>query len=162
VLETARLRLELWEPGDWRLFRPLATDPEMVRYISGGVPWTDEQTRRFAEKQSVQFAAGGYCRWKLVHKENGGFAGFCGLGMLDGFTEPEIGWWVARRYWGQGLATEAAMEALRDARERALVPPLISVAHQDNAASIRIMRKIGLHFDRALAYKGYPVVVYAL
>lgn len=162
MLETVRLRLEAWEPEDWLLFRPLATDPEMVRYISGGVPWTDEQTRRFSEKQSVRLVADGYCRWKLMHKENGDFAGFCGVGLLDGFTEPEIGWWVARRYWGQGLATEAAMETLRDARERIKVPHLISVAHQDNAASIRIMRKIGLRFDRAIEYKGYPVVVYSL
>lgn len=141
-------------------FQALATDPEMVHYITGGRPWTEEEIRRFADKQLTRFAEDGYCRWKLVLQGGNAMIGFCGMGLLDGFDAPELGWWVRRDLWGQGLASEAAVEALRHARER--VPRLISVAHKDNAASIRIMQKIGLHFDRMAEYRDYPVVVYTL
>ena len=162
MLETKRLRLEPWEPDDRLQFAPLATDAEMMRYISGGRPWTPEEIQLFADKQRIRFAEGGYCRWKLTLKSGGPMIGFCGMGLLDSFEAPEIGWWVAREHWGHGLASEAAAEALRDARERLKIPRLVSVAHKDNAASIRVMQKIGLRFGRAAEFRGYPVVVYTL
>jgi hypothetical protein len=39
MLETARMRMMPWQPDEWLLLRPLATDPEVVRYISNGEPW---------------------------------------------------------------------------------------------------------------------------
>ena len=51
MLETARMRLLPWQPDDWPLLRPLATDPEVVRYISNGEPWPDERIREWAARQ---------------------------------------------------------------------------------------------------------------
>lgn len=51
MLETARLLLDTWEPGDTAALRPIATDPEVMRYITGGVPWTDSQVQRFVDRQ---------------------------------------------------------------------------------------------------------------
>ena len=55
MLETARMRLMPWQPEDWLLLRPLATDPEVVRYISGGEPWPDERIREWAAKAGRSF-----------------------------------------------------------------------------------------------------------
>jgi [ribosomal protein S5]-alanine N-acetyltransferase len=162
VLETARMRLVPWAGEDWPSLRPLARDPEVMRYISGGALWSDERIREFAEKQIKCFAERQFCFWRLVHKESGEMIGFCGLQPLDDTPETEIGWWLARDRWNQGLATEAARAALRDGFERVGLKRIVSVAMPENRASIHIMEKLGMHFEREAARRGFAVVVYAV
>jgi RimJ/RimL family protein N-acetyltransferase len=162
ALETARLRLLPWQAEDWVQLRPIATDPEVVRYISGGEPWADERIREFVARQVACFAARGFCLWRLQHKADSEIIGFCGLHPLDGTPEIEIGWWLARARWGQGLATEAAREALRDAFERAGLERIVAIAQPANRASIRIMEKLGMSYECNTTHRGFDVVLYAV
>jgi ribosomal-protein-alanine N-acetyltransferase len=162
ILETERLILDTWQASDWTAFRPIATDPEVMRYITGGAPWTDDQIRGFVERQVKLYSERGFCRWKLLAKATGETIGFCGVGFWRDAPEPEIGWWLARRYWGRGLATEAARTALRDAFERAGLERVISVAMPENAASIRIMEKLGLKLECEFENDGVRLLRYAL
>ena len=73
----------------------------------------------------------------------------------------EIGWWLAVKYWGRGLATEAAACALRFGFEQARLPRIIAIAQPANGRSLRVMEKIGLAFERDAVHKGIPVVVYS-
>jgi RimJ/RimL family protein N-acetyltransferase len=107
-LETERLVLDQWQSADWTDFRPIATDSEVMRYITGGVPWTDEQIRGFVDRQVKLYSERRFCRWKLLRKPERELIGFCGVGFWRDAPEPEIGWWLERKSWGQGLATEAA------------------------------------------------------
>jgi ribosomal-protein-alanine N-acetyltransferase len=162
ILETERLILDTWQSSDWTAFRPIATDPEVMRYITGGAPWTDDQIWVFVERQVKLYTERGFCRWKLLPKATGELIGFCGVGFWRDAPDPEIGWWLARRYWGLGLATEAAVAALRDAFERVRLERIISVAMPDNAASIRIMEKLGLKLECEFENDGVRLLRYAL
>jgi len=162
MLETMRLRLMPWQPDDWLLLRPIATDPEVVRYISNGEPWPEERIREWAARQVAHFSKFGFCFWKLIHKETGEMIGFCGLQPLDATTEIEIGWWLARAWWGKGLATEAAREALRDGFERARLERIVSIAMRENVASTHIMEKLGMKYERESTHRGVPVVLYSV
>lgn len=102
MLLTERLLLEPWQPGDWIAFRPIAQDPEVMRYITGGVPWNDDQVRNFIERQISLHSALGFCRWKLIDRASGSLIGFCGGGMWRDLPDPEIGWWLAREFWDAG------------------------------------------------------------
>lgn len=161
-LETARLRLLPWKPDDWIQLRPIATDPEVVRYISSGVPWADERIREFVARQVAGLAARGFCFWRVEHKVDNEVIGFCGLQPLDGTSEIEIGWWLARARWGQGFATEAAREALRDAFERVGLERIVAIAQAANRASIHIMEKLGMRYERDTTHRGIDVVLYAV
>jgi RimJ/RimL family protein N-acetyltransferase len=162
TLETVRLVLAPWQAADWTAFRPIATDPEVMRYITGGVAWTDEQIRSFVDRQVKLYLGRGFCRWKLVEKASEELIGFCGVGFWMDSTAPEIGWWLARHWWGRGLATEAATAALGDAFGRVGLRRLISVAERENRASIRIMQKLGLTFEREFEAEGCELVQYAM
>ena len=164
MLTTERLRLETWREEDWLQLKPIAQDPEIVRYISNGEPWPDERIREFVVRQMANFEARGFCFWRLLPEGSGEAIGFCGLQPieLDGERTVEIGWWLARARWGQGLATEAAREALRDAFERAEVERVISIAHAENRASIHIMQKLGMRYERDTVRRGIPVVKYVI
>jgi ribosomal-protein-alanine N-acetyltransferase len=161
-LETDRLILDAWQSADWTALQPIATDPDVMRHITGGVAWNEEQIRSFVDGQVRQYAERGYCRWKLLEKPAGAFIGFCGVGFWRNEPDPEIGWWLMRARWGRGLATEAARAALADAVERARLDRIISIARPENAASIRIMEKLGLHFELAFENGGTQLVRYAI
>jgi RimJ/RimL family protein N-acetyltransferase len=162
VLQTERLILDEWQPSDWTVLRPVATDPEVMRYITGGVPWTDEEIQSFVNRQIKLYGDRGYCRWKLLEKTTGAFAGFCGVGFWRTELDPEIGWWLARAVWGRGLATEAARAALRDAFERVRLERIVSIAMPGNTASTRIMQKLGLKFECEFENGGVRLVRYAI
>ena len=162
ILQTDRLYLDAWQTSDWIAFRPIATDSEVMRYITGGVPWTDGQIQQFVARQVALYSERGFCRWKLTEKSVGTMIGFCGVGFWRDHPEPEIGWWLARSHWGRGLATEAARAALRDAFERAGLNRNISVAMPENTSSIRIMEKLGLQFDGKFENEGLRLVRYAV
>jgi ribosomal-protein-alanine N-acetyltransferase len=105
------------ESADWTAFKPIATDPLVMKYISGGQIWSEEKMIAFVEHQIRHYRELGFCLWKLVHKGENRHVGFCGLQPLDDFPGIEIGWWLASCLWGQGLATEAAQVALNDGFE---------------------------------------------
>lgn len=162
TIETERLVLHPWKAADWTAFRPIATDPEVMRYITGGVPWTDELIQAFVARQMKLYEERGFCRWKLIEKNGGDLIGFCGVGIWRDAPDLEIGWWLARPPWGRGLATEAAATALRDVFERANLLRVISVARPANIASTRIMQKLGLRFEREFESEGVSLVEYAM
>jgi RimJ/RimL family protein N-acetyltransferase len=162
ILETERLILDTWQGADWTEFRPIATDPEVMRYVTGGVPWSDDRIRRFVDQQVKLYLDRGFCRWKLAEKPATDLIGFCGVGIWRAGFDPEIGWWLARRCWGRGLATEAATAALRDAFERVQLDRVISIAMPANAASRRIMEKLGLELECEFESESVRLVRYAI
>jgi RimJ/RimL family protein N-acetyltransferase len=161
-LETERLTLCPWQPDDWPGFHAIASDPEVMRYIQDGTPWREERSREFVERQIALFTRRQFCLWKLVPQAGGPLIGFCGLQPLPDTAEIEIGWWLARTCWGRGLATEAAQCVLRDGFERLGLPRIVAIAQPANTASIRIMQKLGMRFERLTEARGVPVALYAI
>jgi ribosomal-protein-alanine N-acetyltransferase len=162
ALETERLILDTWEITDWKSFRPVATDPEVMRYITGGIPWSDEQIQSFVERQIRCYSERGFCRWRLLDKASGQMIGFCGVGFWKDAGDPEIGWWLARPWWRRGLAAEAARAALQDAFDRVGLERIISVAMPENIASTRVMEKLGLVRECEFESDGVKLVRYAI
>jgi ribosomal-protein-alanine N-acetyltransferase len=162
ILETERLMLNTWQTSDWTALRPIATDTEVMRYITGGIPWTEDRIQSFVEKQVQLHSERGFCRWKLLTKPAREMIGFCGVGFWRDEAEPEIGWWIARGHWGHGLATEAAQCALRDAFERVELKRIISVARPENTASVRIMQKLGLELECGFESEGIRLLRYSI
>jgi RimJ/RimL family protein N-acetyltransferase len=162
MIETPRLRMLPWRLSDRASFHAIASDPEVMRYITRGVPWNEDRTRLFVEKQMAVFDERGFCRWRLELKDTGETAGFCGGGSLQGFDGVEVGWWLARHLWGRGLATVAARAAVNDLFERVGLARLISVADHENVASLRVMAKLGFRFEQEMEYKGFRVRVHGL
>lgn len=159
LCETPRLFLRSWVPDDWKRFRPLATDPRVLKYIGAGKPLTDEQIKgRIADWIRLEQERG-WILWPVIHREDAALIGFCGF--WDGFApDVEIGWRLVPDYWGRGIATEAASVVMEYGFRRWNFPRLISVAQIGNAASIRIMQKLGMQFDQSFIHEGYEVVRY--
>lgn len=152
--ETERLALREWREDDAEPFMALAGDPEVVRFITGGVPLEMDRLRALIGRQIDSQAERGWCRWALELKSEPGVPiGFCGPGCTFA-PEIELGWWIRRDLWGQGLATEAANEALRICFEVIGFSRIISAIHPDNVASARVAAKIGMRRDGLIHHEG--------
>jgi len=162
ILESPRLQFSTWESDDWKEFRKLATDPEVVRYLGTGEPWGDERIQEFVGRQQRHWRERRYCLWKLLARNSGDWIGICGLQPLPDSSEIEIGWWLTPAYWRHGLATEAATVALAYGFETCGLPRIVAIAQLENRASTRVMERIGMKFERETVHKGIPVVLYAL
>lgn len=146
IIETDRLRLGTWQPEDLAAFRPIATHPEVMRYIADGKPWPDERIAQFINRQMTHAERLGYCLWKLIDKTNGRLVGQCGIQPLYNTGHTEVGWWLARDCWGRGLASEAASAALRYGFDVIGLPRVVAIAQPENVASIRVMQKLRMEF----------------
>jgi RimJ/RimL family protein N-acetyltransferase len=125
------------------------TDPEVGRYLNR--PVGAAETRVFYAMVLAQWEEHGYGFWAVQSREpeaEGTFLGFIGAGHPSYIpalsARVEIGWRLARKAWGRGLATEGA-RAARDHLFAALaLPELISVIHPENARSQAVARKLGM------------------
>jgi len=74
--------------------------------------------------------------------------GWCGLAFLDKTEEIEIGYGIAKEYWGRGFTTEAATASIRYGFEEARLNRIVAVAMPENITSRRVMEKIGMKFEK--------------
>lgn len=157
-LETERLIIRDWRLDDVPAYAEIVADPDVMRYIRNGSTKTYEQAERFVEERITLGAERGWTHWAVASKASGELMGFCGYGTLDG--ELDFGWRLAKTFWNQGYGTEAATAALRYGLETLGFDRITSVAFLENEASIRIMKKLGMRFERFKELYGKKVVMY--
>ncbi len=148
-IATQRLILRPWRDNDCAAFAAMGADAEVMRYFER--LQTPADAAAGAARMMRSYAADGFCFWALELPGEAAFIGFAGIARVA-FAAPftpavEIGWRLARRYWGQGLATEAARAALADGFGRCGLGEIVAMAVPDNAASLGVMRKIGMARD---------------
>ncbi len=151
-LETERLFLRAWRDDDLDALAALNGDPEVMRYITGGVPRTREQAEVGLRRQQQNQRELGYSFWAVEERATGRVIGLNGIQPLLDTGEVEIGWWLARDKWGQGFASEAARRAAAFAFDEAGLQRLVAIAMHENGASLAIMAKLGMTFERATTF----------
>src|SRR5207342_2957380 len=87
--------------------------------------------------------------WATIHRPSGRFIGRCGLlpWTIEGRFEVEVAYLLARPFWGQGLATEAASAIVRHAFDRLGYSRLVCLIDPANAPSIRVAERIGMRLE---------------
>lgn len=151
AIETQRLKFRRYRDDDFDYLFSLLSDSAMVRYIGDGNIKDGKETATFLEWIYSTYSVGSDMGLMIiVRKDDQSLIGHAGLvpQMIDGVEELEIGYWVSRKNWGKGYATEAAL-ALRDYGLINLDKNrLISLIQPKNMASKRVASKIGMNFDK--------------
>ena len=145
MLSTARIRLRPWRESDApELFR-YASDPE----VGPRAGWSPHQSvEESLDIIRTVFRDAG-CTWAIELKESGEAIGAMGYGpscvsnLPAREGEPHCGYWVARPYWNQGIATEALRMMIDHIRRTTEILSLIGGHFIDNPASGRVMEKCG-------------------
>jgi RimJ/RimL family protein N-acetyltransferase len=162
VLETERLVLLPVSEGDREDFLSLWCDPEIMRHVGDGRPRTPEQSAERLTGAVRHWRERGFGVWTLRDRAGGGFVGACGLGYFHGLPDAEVGYIIAKAYWGRGLATEAAVRVLRHAIEAIRLPRVVGLTRAGNVASQRVMLKAGMALQGPCQYDGKEGLLYAI
>ncbi len=129
-IESARLRLRTWREDDLAPYARICADPEVMRYLSG--PMTCEHSAQQVSEFVRHWEERGFGLWAVEEKSSGAFIGFIGLLYHEDWSEGkhrmEVGWRLARPFWGRGLATEDAMASLRYGFEEVGLDLITSIA----------------------------------
>lgn len=81
---------------------------------------------------------------------------------VDGVSEIEVGYHLRRDFWGQGLATEAALGCLEYGFTTLDRRRFVSLIHPQNMASRRVAEKVGMTHRREVEWKNKPTGIYSI
>ncbi len=163
IIETDRLFMRSFCNGDVDAFSAICADPEVMKYIGGG-SHDREQTQAKIAKWINDYETDGFGLMALIHKNSNELIGFCGLikQVVDDKECIELGYRLAKKYWGQGLATEAAQAARDYAFKDLNIQQLISIIHPENIASKKVASKTGMRFIKKTIFQGIDVEIYGV
>ncbi|MCG6970933.1 MAG: GNAT family N-acetyltransferase [Gammaproteobacteria bacterium] len=161
--QTQRLKLRQWQPADRPHFARLNADPEVMKYFTHTL--NPEQSMLMAQKMESKIAAYGWGFWAVEKRDSQQFIGFVGLNKPD-YELPvspcvEIGWRLAREYWGHGYATEAAQASLAVAFEKLQLPEIFAFTSLANQKSQAVMQRLGMrqlhNFEHPMVPEHHPL-----
>jgi ribosomal-protein-alanine N-acetyltransferase len=162
TLETPRLILRPFVPGDLDRVAELLADPAVVRYLPGGTPRTREQSERTLNFIIDHWELHSFGWWAVALKVTGELIGWCGLKWVETTGETEVLYTFAQAQWGKGYATEAARASLRYGFETLKLDRIIAVAVPENRASRHVMEKLGMTYDRIAFYYNSDLASYSI
>lgn len=160
ALETPRLRL-----------RPLLTTDTGAHYAAidcdAAVTWlgvarTPDEGRRYVAAKAGLWARHGFGPCAVVEKATGAFLGHGGLEPLDETGEVQLSYYLGRPAWGQGYATELGRAALGFGFEVLKLERIVAIVRPHNAASQRVLAKLGFKHERDGPFSGAEARYWAL
>ncbi|PST18930.1 GNAT family N-acetyltransferase [Rhizobium sp. JAB6] len=156
ILETPRLVLTMWDKGDAEMIRQLHSTIETTRYLSGAAPWTLEKAEERLKSWFDEHARDGTTKYKMLRRDDGRFIGRAGFSRFRerGRGEFELGYSIRQEAWGNGYATEIAGALAQWFFSRGLARQFIAFTHPQNAASQRVLRKIGMQDHPSMTIDG--------
>lgn len=161
-LTTERLALRRFTRADADLLLALDSDPEVMRYLNGGVPTPREDIESHTLPQLLRHYAclDGPAYWAAEERASGRFVGWFELRPTDehDLSVVELGYRLNRPSWGKGYATEGARALVRVAFEELGVTRVYAETMTVNARSRRVMEKAGLAYVRTF-FANWPEAI---
>ena len=151
VLETERLTLRRIASSDTAFILDLLNQPSFLRYIGDkGVRNTEDAIRYIETGPQASYERFGFGLYLVELKDSEVAIGMCGLLKRDTLPDVDIGFAILPGYWSQGYAFEAAASVMTYGREVLGLRRIVAITSLDNAASIKLLEKIGLRFERLI------------
>ena len=146
MLQTERLILRQWTNDDLALFSKISGDSDVMEFYPK--PMMEEESYSMGSKIQSLINERGWGFWAIEIPNQEKFIGFVGLHIpkesLPFSPCVEVGWRIAKEYWNQGYATEAAKESLRYAFTTLNLNEVVSFTTLVNLRSQAVMQKIGM------------------
>lgn len=170
---TKRLILKLMDEHDWQPLYELDQDPAVMQFLTRGVPTTLEHIKKEGIPRMLAYRneQKGWGLWSVTIRQTSTFIGWILLRPMDFFsnnvdyTNIEIGWRFKQASWGHGYATEAAHALCDELIKQPAVKRISASALTNNVSSIKVMKKLGLTFDKNFTHTDehgdLPAVLYS-
>jgi len=172
ILQTTRLLLREFTPQDADALALVISDPETMRYYPA--PYDRAGVEHWIERNRQRYQDDGVGLWAMELKniqdsdvqgfESHTMIGDCGITrqQVAGEYLYEIGYHLRRDFWGQGLATEAAIACRDWAFAHLKTERLISLIRPENLPSRRVAERNGMTFWKEVNWRGLQHCVYSI
>ncbi len=148
VLETERLSLREMSTGDAALILRLLNEPSFLRNVGDKGVRTEEDARRYILDGPVaSYAEHGFGMYLVERKDDGAKVGMCGLIKREELPDVDVGFALLPEFWSAGYASEAAAAVIVHGRDVLGLKRLLAITSRDNAASIRVLEKLGFTLE---------------
>ncbi len=135
-----------WCIADYGPFADLNADPRVMEHFPSVL--SRNESDKLAADIQRRIEENGWGFWAVEEKETGRFIGFVGLNQPQlqlPFTPcVEVGWRLAKEYWGKGYATEAGRKAIEYAFEFLNLPEVVAFTATKNVRSQAVMARLGM------------------
>ena len=163
ILETDRLLLREYVEEDADAFFKLNSDPEVLRFVPDKRLLNVEQARQILIDHPIaDYRKYGFGRGACILKSTGEQIGFAGLKYLEELDEVDVAFRLMRTHWGLGLATEAALAAVRFGFTDLDLKRIIGLVMPENIASVRVLEKTGLRYADSVSFWGHQFSKYII
>ena len=155
-IETPRLLLRELQREDAETVFRIFSDPEVMKYYDMDVFTAIEQAEALIERQRQRFEQKERFRWGIALKESNriiGTGGYVAWNRL--WCNAELGYDLARSYWGQGMMAEAARAMIQFGFERMGLHRSEAEVMPDNSASVRLLHKLGFQEEGVLHERSF-------
>lgn len=151
-IETSRLILRRLDFDDAPFLVLLLNQPSFLVNIGDrGVRNAEDAHRYLRDGPLAMYGRFGFGLWHVARKSDGAAIGLCGLLKRDHLPDVDVGYALLPDYWGQGYAFEAVNATLQHAARRFALTRVIAVVSEGNAASIHLLEKAGMRFERMVS-----------
>lgn len=137
-------------------------DAQTMRYFNDGQTYSPAALAASFPRVIADYGAVGYGNYAVVERATNRILGHCGAHYSPVNERVEADWVIDRTSWGRGYATEAAQAVFLRSFSVDAVTRIVGVAHRDNAASIAVMRRLGMRFCEESTAHGMPSVLFAI
>ena len=158
-ITTSRLKLRFFKENDWQDLHEYYSDEKCMRYTVGRA-LKDWESWRAVATMMGHWQIKGFGPYAMEDLNTGKVIGPVGMWYPLEWPEPEIKWGLARAYWGQGYAKEAADAVRIMAIEHVPEYDMISLISKGNINSIKLAESIGAVFEKTIAFRDGEASVY--
>jgi RimJ/RimL family protein N-acetyltransferase len=149
ILTTERLLLRIWADSDREPLSEMNADPQVMEFFPALL--TRSESDSLVDSFVAEQADRGFCPWAAHLRESSQFIGFVGLHVLPDYLPAapgvEVGWRLARRFWGNGYATEAATASVGFGFASLGLNEIVSMTSVVNIRSRHVMERLGMTHD---------------
>lgn len=161
VVETTRLFLRELNLHDATDFYRLNLNPDVVKHTGDAAFKSIEEAERFLINYT-DYKINGFGRWAVIDKLNNNFLGWCGLKYNKKLDKTDIGFRFFEECWNKGFATESTKACIKYGFEKLNLKVIIGRTMLANIASIKVLEKIGLWYEKIFNFNNQRGVVYKI
>lgn len=161
IIETPRTILRMLTLDDLDAVAAIFSNPEVMKYLGETcLPISREESKEIIESILRLWQRKNFGRMAVVSKADDKLIGVAGLRFFEG--DAELFYLLDEPYWRKGLATEIGREILRYGFETHNFPHIIAVTRPENKATLRVLEKLGLKFEKSDTIVGVFASIYQI
>ena len=167
ILKAKRLYFRPFVEGDLEMLYELYSDPDVIKQIKAPIELfmgninkksVKEMLQHFIEDQKKH----GFSKWAAFENDTGDFVGRIGLSSTKNPNAADAGYILHKRHWGKGYSTEATKAIITWAFKNTWLEAISASTTPEHKASIRVMEKAGMKFNKNFTFKGMKFVQYKI